>query len=250
MKVKFVCEYNGKNFHGFQRQSNLRNVQGVLEDALGKFFKQIIVVNGSGRTDVGVHAREQVCSFEVEDHNMLCSVSCEQQYIDGKAYHKVCMAVNAFLFEAGCEDVVVRDFEGVNDGFHARFNTKSKTYLYRVYVSKSPSPLREDFYHRVVKMPDVDGMRKRVKELFMGTRDFTLYSAGAKVSAVPVMASGKGNIRTISRFDIEQRDDEIWFWITGDGFLYKQVRLMIGQLLLGKRETVPAKGLTLWNVLY
>ena len=204
MKVKFKCEYNGKNFFGFQRLLNgKRSVQGVLEDALSACLGGEVKINGSGRTDAGVHAREQVCSFDI-NHNMLCSTS-----------DKLRDMVNYHLLKNGSTDISVRDFEIMPDDFHARFSVKQKTYLYRVYISRVRSPLRDDFYHQIYAWPDIDKMR-------------SLYS----------------NVK------IEIKDDEIWFWVTGKGFQRRQVRLMMGNLLCGRDVAVPAKGLTLWSVEY
>ena len=192
MIIRFTCEYNGKDFHGFQRLSKGRSVQAVLEDALG--YKIV----GSGRTDAGVHARGQVCSFECESAGDL---------------YKLGTKTNAML----PSDVAVRDFEIASDGFHARHSVKSKTYLYRVYVSQTRSPVRDEYYHQVYKAPAL-----------MGT-PFT--KAGISVR-------------------IEQRDDEIWFWVTGKGFKYKEVRAIVGEIIYGKKQTAPAKGLTLMHVEY
>jgi len=148
--------------------------------------------------------------------------------------------VNAHLREMSCDDVAVTSIEVANDDFHARYSAKRKTYLYRVYVSPTPSPLRDELYHQIYKMPDLEKMREFVRENFLGVRDFSAYAA----------KSDKNPIREIYRFEVEQHDDEILFWITGNGFLHKQIRLMVGQLLEGKRKAVPAKGLTLWCVEY
>ena len=67
MTIKFTCEYNGKDFCGFQRQKNLRTVQQVLEDALSRYFGEQVKIAGSGRTDTGVHAKGQVVSFRISN---------------------------------------------------------------------------------------------------------------------------------------------------------------------------------------
>jgi tRNA pseudouridine38-40 synthase len=206
MKVKFICEYNGKNYCGFQRLNKDRqekSIQGELEAALTTFLKTPIEIVASGRTDAGVHARGQVCSF-----NILGSIS--------HIPHKILCGVNALL----PNDIVVKDLEFVDDDFHARYSAKQKTYLYRVYVSKFRSPLRDESYHCVYQMPDIEKMQHYAGENFTES------------------------------VSIERRDDEIWFWVTGKGFKKRQVRMMVGQLLYGKPQSVPAKGLTLWSVEY
>ena len=208
MVIKFTCEYNGKDFCGFQRQARGRSVQQVLEDALTRYFGEKIVIHGSGRTDAGVHAREQVCSFAMRQmRNEANEVNLGK--IEG--------AVNSFL----PSDVAVRDFQIMPDGFHARYSVKRKTYLYRVYVARYKSPLREEYYHKLHKVPEVESMRQKAAA-FKGC-DIVIESRG---------------------------DDEIWFWVSGPGFKYRMVRRMVGELIYEKPQTAPSKGLTLYSVEY
>jgi len=234
MVVKFICEYNGKNFKGFQSQGGKRTVQTELEKAFIAFFASQglnvtespakIVVHGSGRTDAGVHARAQAC------HMILCSMP--------NTPHKILCAINNIL----PDDISIKSLEIAPDDFHARFLAREKTYLYRVYVSSHRSPLRDDTYLQIYKMPDIKKMQETAKQLFLGTHDFANFAVKDKTD--------KNTVRTITRFEIETHDDEIWFWITGNGFLHKQVRIMIGHLLYGNKKCVGAKGLTLWSVTY
>jgi len=208
MKVKFICEYNGKNYCGFQRHGKGRaekSIQKELEAALSKFLNTSIEIVASGRTDTGVHAFGQVCSF---DYNIQGSIS--------RIPHKILCGANAHL----PDDIVIKNLEFVDDDFHARYSAKRKTYLYRVYVSNTPSPLRDDYYYQIKNMPDLNKMREFAKENF------------------------------VEDVVIEQRQDEIWFWVTGKGFKWRQVRMMVGQLLCGRKQSVPANGLTLWSVEY
>jgi len=221
MIVKFKCEYNGKNFNGFQRLPKGRSVQGVLEQAFSKYIGQDVAIHGSGRTDAGVHAVGQVCSFEL-DHNICGSAS------DG--LYKMLCAVNSFLDA----DVVVKDIEIAPKGFHARYSAKRKTYLYRVYVGRTRSPVRDDFYHQIYEMPNLNEATDLAKK-FLGKQGMVR----------------EGVEREVYSFDIEQRGgDEIWFWVCGNGFLRKAVRTMVGEVLYKRACTVPAKGLTLWSVEY
>ena len=226
MVVKFVCEYNGKNFCGFQRQAKGRSVQGVLEWALEKFFGQKIVIHGSGRTDAGVHARHQVCSFKVPANHKMLGVTPDRLH---NMLFKLCGAVNAFIVKECLErgfdtpDLATCDFEEEDDDFHARFSVKRKTYVYRCYISDTVRPLMEPFYYRLNDFPDIDEMQEYADLNFVG-RSVTIEEGG---------------------------DDEIWFWVTGKGFTYKEVRKFVGQLLLdAKDKVVPAKGLTLWGIEY
>ncbi|MCL2755865.1 MAG: tRNA pseudouridine(38-40) synthase TruA [Firmicutes bacterium] len=245
MVFKFTCEYNGKNYQGFQRQNNGPSVQAVLEDALGRIFSQKIVIAASGRTDTGVHAMGQVCSFVV-DTDMVWDL------------YKLAGSVNAFL----PDDVAVRDFEIMEDGFNARFSVKSKSYIYRCYVGQVQSPLRDGFMLQLYKMPEVGFMQDAAK-LLVGTHDFTSFSN--------VNTDKVDKVRTVTEFDVKLDGDEITFKISGNGFLRNMVRILVGTLLdvgYGKisvddikaiidskdrekaGQTVAAKGLYLMKVEY
>jgi len=230
MVIKFACEYNGKGFHGFQRQKNLRTVQSVLEEALSKYFGECIKVAGSGRTDAGVHARGQVCSFSIEN-------------IDANMF-KINTAINAFL----PEDVSAQDFEIMNDDFHAQFSAKAKTYIYKCYINQHRSALRTDTHMQIYKLPDIDKMTQAANA-FIGTHCFKEFTTDKKDS--------KDFIRTIHSFNIKQEDDEIWFIVRGSGFMRNMVRILCGRVLdLGngvktqKMQTLPAHGLVLESVEY
>jgi len=222
MVIKFICEYNGKDFHGFQRQKDLRTVQKVLEEALSKYFGEAIKIVASGRTDTGVHARGQVVSFRVT------------REISGT--HQLCNAINAFL----PLDVSVRDFEIRHDDFHAQFSAKAKTYIYKCYISKFRSALRDETHMQLYTAPDIDKM-KEVAKKFIGTQNFKEYTTDKTDS--------KDFIRTIYSFDIKQVGDEVHLIIKGSGFMKKMVRILCG-VVLGIIKTLPAHGLVLDSVEY
>ena len=244
MVIRFSCEYNGKDFKGFQRQKDLRTVQAVLEEALAKYFCQQIKIVASGRTDAGVHARGQVCSFRLLS-------ACDDLY-------KACGAINAFL----PADVAVRDFKAVDDKFHAQFDAKKKTYSYRCFTSPHRSPLREDRYLQLYKQPDVAAMQAAAETL-LGTHNFKTFASEH--------TDKTDFVRTLHSFTVTQNDDEIIFVVSGNGFLRNMVRIMIGTLLdvgagnMSLQEfvvahggqnrklagfTAPAHALTLENVEY
>jgi len=249
-------------------------VQAVLELALSKYFGTSIKIVASGRTDTGVHARAQVCSFKLpkeskffEEYESLANSPfkkggglCEAQ--DGGCFHtaiyRLTTAINAFL----PQDASVCDFEIVPDTFHAQFSAKRKTYLYKIYVSPHRSALRDDFYMQIFKQPNVNSMRECAKTL-VGRHNFKSFTCEATDS--------QGFKREIYALDIEEHDDELWFWVTGSGFMRNMVRILIGTLLevgfsrLSGAEvadllknpdrtragkTLPAHGLTLYSVDY
>jgi len=144
--------------------------------------------------------------------------------------------MNAFL----PEDVSVRDFEVMPDSFHAQFSAKAKTYVYKCYVSKFRSALRDGTHMQLFSMPDINMARARAKE-FIGTHNFREYTTDKTDS--------KDFIRTIYSFDVLQEGDEIHFVIKGSGFMKKMVRILCGAVL-GINQTLPAQGLCLKSVEY
>ena len=251
MVYKFTCEYIGTNYCGFQRQKNGRTVQEELETALSRYFGHEIKLVGSGRTDAGVHAKGQVCS---------CGVEGEKSAVN---LFKLCAAVNSFL----PTDISVREFEvdpkviGAKS-FNARAHAKSKIYVYKCYISEFRSSLREQFFHRIYKQPNIETMRIAAAAL-VGTHDFTSF-ASADTDKI-------NKVRTISSLDITQSADEITFRVRGDAFLKNMVRIIVGTLLEvgnGKLKTTdiakilagrnrnlagstaPARGLCLESVEY
>jgi tRNA pseudouridine38-40 synthase len=247
MIIKFTCEYNGAGFKGFQRQKDLRTVQSVLESALTKYFGEKITVTGSGRTDAGVHALGQVCSFKAP------------QPPDKKCFSnlfKMTAAINAFL----PSDVAVRDFEVMPDGFSAQFSAKSKTYIYKFYVGRHRRPLFDATHLQLYKMPDIERMRAAAKHL-VGEHNFKSFVATDGKAESKKQKSGSKNIesesnnievekgektdyvRTIYSFDILQPDgDIIQFVVRGNGFLRNMLRIMSGIILdVGYHVITPAR---------
>ena len=109
--LRLWLTYNGTAYHGWQIQDNADTVQGQLENAIEQIFCEKISVNGCSRTDAGVHANEYCCNFRTVN-NMPCET--------------VARAVNAKL----PLDIAVKKCEEVPFDFHARFDTKSKEYIY------------------------------------------------------------------------------------------------------------------------
>ena len=212
MKYKMLIEYSGENFSGWQSQPGKRTVQGEIEKVLFSLLGEEIILSASGRTDKGVNAFGQVASFATSKE-----ISAS----------KLRGAINAFL----PEDIAIREVEIVDDDFDARFNAKIKTYEYYFYKSRIELPLSRNRELRINDYADVDRMREAAKYL-VGTHDFTSFVA---------RKSGKTNmVRTI--YDIQIIDlgeNHYKLVITGNGFLYNMVRIIMGTLIMigqGQRE--------------
>ncbi len=243
MRIKLTVSYDGTDFCGWQKQKNGVSVQETLETALKTLTGENIKVTGSGRTDAGVHAAEQIAHFDTDS-----TIPPE----------KFCKALNCILPDA----VKVIKSEKADENFNAVKSAKVKTYAYRIYISDVILPLKERFAARVSYRPDVKKMEKVAKEI-VGTHDFKCFSATG--------GSVKTTVRTVYSIDILPNGNDIEILVSGNGFLYNTVRIIAGTLiaagcdklsekdvaaaflsqnrkLLGK--TMPAKGLCLKNVKY
>ena len=197
----------------------------------------------SGRTDAGVHARAQICSFHT-------------------AHAIDCTGALSRLRAALPEDIGALTLERAPERFHARLNCREKTYVYRVWNSEAPNVFERRYMYRVPGALDVESMR-RAATLIEGTHDFSAFCSNRNMK--------KSAVRSVRRIEIERLGEELRFTLTGDGFLYNMVRIIVGTLIevgegrrsagemprildSGVREnagaTAPARGLTLWEVRY
>ena len=203
MKVKLVVSYDGTNYCGWQVQPNCISVQQVLEDALFEITGERTRITGSGRTDAGVHALGQVAHFITHSN------------VPAERFSR---AFNIKL----PDDIKVLSSEKVDDHFHAVASAKKKTYRYSVYVSQCILPLRDRYAVQIKKQPDLLKMQDCVSVL-LGEHDFKSMSASG--------GGAKTTVRTIYDLKIEQKGESIDFLVTGNGFLYNMVRIMVGTLL-------------------
>lgn len=242
--IKVILQYEGTKYQGWQRQESTGNtIQGKLEALLSKMCGSKVEVQGSGRTDAGVHAFGQVANFHIDTEMTV------QEIMD---------YMNTYL----PEDIAVIAIEEVSERFHSRLNAKGKTYQYRVLNSGIPHIFDRRYVYELPKELDVDAMH-RAAMLLCGTHDYRAFTSNKR--------SKKSTVRTVDSITIERIGDEIRFTFKGNGFLYHMVRIMMGTLLEvglherdaeqmerlltdGTREDagmlVPAKGLTLVEVRY
>lgn len=241
--IKLILEYDGTKYFGWQRQKDNITIQETLEEAISLLTNENIEVIGSSRTDSGVHARGYVANFKTTSR------------IPGDKFRE---AINHKL----PEDIVIIKSEEVEEDFHARYNAKGKTYSYGIIRREAPPAISKDYLYHVKRKLDVNKM-KEACQYFIGKKDFIGFrSTGSSV---------QGTIRTIQNLYIEETGDIIKIYVTGDGFLYNMVRIIVGTLIMvgnSKIEPeeikniieskdrkragicVPAKGLTLEEVFY
>lgn len=214
--VRLFITYDGTDYHGWQMQENAISVQECVTRAAEKIFAQKISVNGCSRTDSGVHANEFCCNFRFDGE---------------RAEDKIILGMNSQL----PEDIRVFGCEYVPLDFHSRFDCKGKEYIYKVWNGKTGNPFMQRyslFYPYDLDEKLLDAQAKD----FIGTHDFAAFCAAGSVV--------KDTVRTIKDFSVKREGDLVTFSVTGDGFLYNMVRIMVGTLLYinaGKTEkdTIP-----------
>ncbi len=197
-----VVQYNGAHFFGWQKQNGKRTVQGELEQVFSKVTKQNCEVVGSGRTDRGVHAIGQVATVDIDSTIPLKNLK---------------LAVNNML----SGDVLVKSMKVVSGDFNPRFAAKRKTYRYVVGTGKRDA-FKDEFITYYTYKVDLEKMQNAAK-LLVGRHNFKAFcSADTEVSDF---------VREIYSIDIKKVGQNIIFEITGNGFLYNMVRIIVGTLL-------------------
>jgi tRNA pseudouridine38-40 synthase len=240
--VKLTIEYDGTNYHGWQRQADAPTVQQALEEAIAHVVGHAVTLYGSGRTDAGVHALGQVANFHTSSR-----ISAE----------RLPHAINANV----AADVAVLRAEDVAADFHARYSAKRKTYRYSIVCRPVRPAVGSAFVHWHRFALDVAAMQ-RAAALFLGEHDFAAFESHSE---------GEGSIRTVFRSEWLQDGERLDYYVAANGFLYNMVRAMVGTLLeigVGRRppedvtrlldsraralagRTAPAKGLCLMQVEY
>ena len=241
--IKLTIEYDGTNYLGWQRQKVGNTIQGTLEEAIEVLTNETVETIGSSRTDAGVHAKGFVANFKTSSK------------IPADKYRE---AINHKL----PDDIVILKSEEVDEEFHARYNAMGKTYSYTILNREVSSAINRNYVYHVKRRLDIEAMREACK-YFIGTHDFASFkSSGSSV---------KTTVRTISELYLEEQEDIIKIYVTGDGFLYNMVRIIVGTLIMvgfnkirpneieniikeKDREKagicVPAKGLVLERVYY
>lgn len=242
--IKLWVQYDGTRYHGWQKQGNTDlTIQGKLEKIFSVLSGKVTEVHGSGRTDEGVHALEQIANVRLD-------TQLSPQGI--KEY------ANRYL----PEDIAVLKAEEVSERFHSRLNAVSKTYLYQIETGAKKDVFLRKYYYGIGKSLNIEQMRQAA-EFLVGEHDFKSFCSNKRMK--------KSTIRTILSIEIEEDGSRLMLRYRGNGFLQQMVRIMTGTLIevgLGQRRpesvkdilkahdrqaagfTAPAEGLFLEQVYY
>lgn len=254
-RFRLTIAYDGTAYFGWQAQPGKPTVQEAIEAALARLTGEKPRVHASGRTDTGVHAAGQVAHVELARGG-----DAAHPRRKPFAAKELAHALNALL----PADIRILKCSRAAEDFHARFSAKEKEYRYRIWNAPVlPPDLRFTFAH--VPKPELDlAAMRRAAKMLAGTHDFAAFSANPHRET-------NGTVRTLKKLAIVRDGEKIEIRAVGDGFLYKMVRSLAGHLIrVGKGavaaeetrailesktrtarvETAPAKGLTLWRVLY
>ena len=244
MNYKILVQYDGTRYEGWQRQERTEStIQGKIEAVLSKMCGEEVQIQGAGRTDAGVHAKEQVANVHLKEQ------------VDPQ---EVKQYLNRYL----PEDIAVTEVRAASERFHSRLNVVKKTYVYRIWNADYPNVFERKYMLHDNRPMDVEAMRQAAQYL-LGKHDFAAFCGNAKMK--------KSTVRTIHEIDIRWIGEEIRFTYTGNGFLQNMIRILTGTLvnvgcgvyppeqvaeILASKiraeagPTMPAQGLTLWEVIY
>lgn len=201
--IKIIVEYDGTNFYGWQKQPELKTIQGAIEEAIKKILQEDIKIIGAGRTDRGVHAEGQVANFFLNTE------------ID----------LNVLLYRLNKvlpEDIRIKTIAEVEKGFNSRYKTKLKLYRYTILNSKIDSPLNRLFSYYVPEKLDISKMKK-AKKILIGKHDFSSFVTSGSYS--------NSYTKTIKNITIQKNGDFIHMNFKAKSFLKNMVRNIVRTLI-------------------
>ncbi len=216
-RVLLVVSYDGTNYSGWALQKSTHNtIEEMLNRAIHGLTGEEVQVIGASRTDAGVHAYGNIAVFDTSST------------IPGDRFS---FALNHIL----PEDIRVVESREVGGDFHPRHCECEKTYEYRVLCTRMPVPVKRLYTYHFSMPLDIERMQ-RAGDLLVGEHDFT--------SFCNVESQALTHVRTIKDIKVRRENDEVIITVTGNGFLYNMVRIIVGTLLQigrgkGEPEDIP-----------
>ncbi len=205
--LKITIQYDGSRYKGWQKQnqkdSNVSTIQDKIEKVLSKMAEEEIQVVGCGRTDSGVHAENYIANFHTN-----CNLTIDTML--------------NYLYEFLPEDIVVKSMTDTSERFHARYNAKSKTYVYTINNNKFRNVFNRKYAYHTDEKLNLEAMRN-ASEILIGTYDFQSFTS--------LKHSTKSTVRTINYINITENHGIIEIEVNGNSFLLNMVRIIVGTLL-------------------
>ena len=210
-RYQLLIEYVGTDFRGWQIQKKGSTIQGLIQEKLTKLLKEKIILNGSGRTDTGVHAIEQSGHFD-----------CKSEIKDLIKFLK---SINHFLNDKG---VAVTKIKKRSNKFHSRYSAKQRIYRYIIFNQISEPVIEKNRGWHVRKPLDLELIKKGAKKL-IGTNDYSTFRSSS--------CHAKSPIKTIKSIKVKSLKNKIEIEFKSQSFLQQQVRSMVGCLkYLGEKK--------------
>jgi tRNA pseudouridine38-40 synthase len=217
-RVQITLAYDGAEYHGWQVQPGLATIQGTLHKVLAEIEGRPVHVDGSGRTDAGVHALAQVAAFFLENPIPLDNLK---------------RAMNRLL----PGDIRVLTAEEKGERFHPRHDARAKTYEYRIFRGEICPPFERRYVYHYPYPLDIAAMLTAAP-LFEGEKDFSAFAAADERDR-----DGGSKVRTIFSSRIQRAQDHLLYRVCGSGFLKHMVRNLVGTLLEAGKGNLTAAGI-------
>ena len=210
-RYQLLIEYVGTDFRGWQIQKKGSTIQGLIQEKLTKLLKEKIILNGSGRTDTGVHAIQQSAHFD-----------CKSEIKDLIKFLK---SINHFLNDKG---VAITKIKKRSNKFHSRYSARQRIYKYIIFNQISEPVIEKNRGWHVRKPLDLELIKKGAKKL-IGTNDYSTFRSSS--------CHAKSPIKTIKSIKVKSLKNKIEIEFKSQSFLQQQVRSMVGCLkYLGEKK--------------
>lgn len=210
-RVMLIVAYDGTNYHGWQLQPNVTTIESVLNETLSGLLKENIKVIGASRTDTGVHALGNIAVFDTQSR---------------MPAEKVSYALNQRL----PDDIRIQSSREVPQDFHPRRQDSRKTYEYKIWNSAFPMPVYRLYSYFTYVPLDITLMQKAA-EYLRGEHDFKSFCS--------VNTAAESTVRTIYDISVDRIGSQITVRVTGSGFLYNMVRIIVGTLMEAGKGNLP-----------
>jgi tRNA pseudouridine38-40 synthase len=198
--------YDGSAYHGWQIQPSIMTIQGEIQSRLRLLFKDdTLLVSGTSRTDAGVHALDQQVSFTTSNTSI--------------PERAILQALNSWLDK----DIRITQVREQAPGFSARFDACGKTYVYGMHLGQTCSPFANRYLWHYSRRLNLETM-SQAAELLVGTHDFASFGVNPHREL-------ESTVRTLHRLELKQVGEQLFFCISGNSFLYKMVRSLVGYLV-------------------